>query len=117
MKKVSHKEKPVEQRIKECTDIMLKYPDRICIYVEKRLNCKTLPDLEKNKYLVPRTITAAQFIFVIRSKLNIKKDTALFFYINNNIISGTMTVDEFYDKYKNLDGFLYIEYTAESCFG
>jgi len=116
MGKVIHKEKTFEQRLKECNNILTKYPDRICIYIEKLETCKTLPDLVKNKYLVPKTITAAQFIIVIRSKLPVPKDKALFFYINNSIISGNIIMETF-NKYKDPDGFLYIKYTAESCFG
>lgn len=117
MEKVMHKEKPFEQRVKESNDILAKYPDRVCLYIEKYENCKTVPDLEKKKYLVPASITASQIIFIIRSKLNIPKDKALFFYINNNIISGDTTIYTYNNKYKNADGFLYLKYNAESCFG
>ena len=117
MEKISHKEKPFNQRQKESTDILFKYPDRICIFIEKKESCKSLPDLERHKYLVPNTITASQFISVIRKKLEITKETALFFYINNNILSGNSIINDIYNKYRNLDGFLYIKYAGEKCFG
>ena len=116
MGKVNHKDKPVEQRLNECNQVLAKYPDRLCIYIEKRDRCKTLPDLSKNKYLVPNTITAAQFMFIVRSKLEIPKDCAIFFYINNTIFSGNAEMSTF-NKYKAPDGYLYITYTGESCFG
>ena len=116
MGKISHKDKPVEQRLRECTEVLAKYPDRICIYIDKRENCKTLPTLSKNKYLIPKSITAAQFMFVVRSKLDIPKDSALFFYINNRILSGNVEMDTF-KKDIGPDGYLYVKYTGEACFG
>ena len=43
------KRKAESERIKE------RYPDRLPIIVEKNSNCKMLPDIDKNKYLVPKT--------------------------------------------------------------
>ena len=42
--KISHKSKSREQRLKESTDIILKHPHRVCIYLEKLETCKTLPE-------------------------------------------------------------------------
>ena len=117
MGKIGHKEKMLEQRLKESTEILSKYPDRICIFIEKKDTCKSLPDLDKKKYLVPKTITVAQLIFVIRNKIKVTKETALFFYVNRRIINGDTTMDELEYNYKSPDGFLYIKYAGENCFG
>ena len=117
MKKNNHKEKSIEERKRECNNILEKYPDRICVYIEKNKNCKDIEDLEKKKYLIPKTLSASQFIFTIRSKLQIPKNKALFFYVKNNLINGSFYMNELNNKYKNEDGFLYINYTSEACFG
>ena len=117
MGKNSHKEKTHDERLKESNDILSKFPDRICIFIEKKDTCKTLCDLDKKKYLVPKTITASQFIFIIRKKITMSKETALFFYVNNIIINGDIEMNEFFCKYKSSDGFLYIKYTGENFFG
>tara|TARA_B100001057_G_scaffold464841_2_gene520380 strand:- start:293 stop:646 length:354 start_codon:yes stop_codon:yes gene_type:complete len=117
MGKLSHEEKTLEQRLSESRQILLKYPDRVCIYVEKAKTCKLVSDLKKKKYLVPSKITMAEFIFVIRSKINISKETALFFHINNKSVSTNSLMCELNDKYKDQDGFLYIKYSGENCFG
>lgn len=114
---ISHKEKTFEQRLTESTEILKKHPDRICVYIEKKENCKSLPDIEKKKYLVPITTDVAQFIYIIRNKVNISKEQALFIYINNTIINGSITMGEVNNKYKSDDGFLYIKYTGENVFG
>ena len=117
MGKLSHEEKSLEQRLSESRRILLKYPDRICIYIEKDKTCKLLSDLKKKKYLVPSNITMAEFIYVIRSKINVSKETALFFHINNKSMCSNCLMSELNDKYKNQDGFLYIKYSSENCFG
>lgn len=113
----THKKKTLEQRMKESSDILQKYPDRICVYLEKREGCKSLPDVDKNKYLVPSTITISQFTYVVRSRIKIGGEQAIFLFINNTVISGSTTMSEIYSKYKNDDGFLYITYSGENCFG
>ena len=117
MKKISQKEKSLDQRKTECSTVLDRYPDRVCVYIEKQQRCKNIKDLEKHKYLVPKTITAAQFIIVIRSKLEIPKDKAIFFYVHNTIMSGTALMSDFNTKYKSDDGFLYVTYIGENCYG
>lgn len=117
MGKISHKEKTFEQRLKESSEILTKYPDRICVYIEKTDKCKTLPELAKKKYLIPKNITAAQFILIIRNKIEIAKESALIFYVNNSIMTGSATMSVINDEHCAPDGFLYIKYAGETCFG
>ena len=113
----SNKLKSFEQRLEQTTNILAKYPDRICIYIERHSLCKTLPVINKNKFLVPNSITAAQFIYVIRKKITISPQQAIFLYINNTIVSGNTRMIEISNKYIENDGFLYIKYSGENCFG
>ena len=115
--KNSHKEKSLEQRLNESSTILKRHPDRICVYLEKQETCKTIPDLDKNKYLVPNSITISQFTYVIRSRIKLAADQAIFLFVNNTVISGNTTMIEVYNKYKGEDGFLYITYSGENTFG
>ena len=117
MGKISHKEKPIEQRLNESNKIIKKYPERVCVYVEKKENCLNILDIDKHKYLVPCSIPASQFIFILRNKIDISKEQGLFFYANKTIIAGNITMGEYYNKYKSEDGFLYVKYNSESVFG
>ena len=117
MKKSNHKEKSFQERLDESKKILSKYPERACLFIEKMETCKDLPDLNKNKYLVPKSITAAELILVIRNRIKIPKEKAIFFYVNKTIISGNITINEINENNKNDDGFLYIKYTGEDCFG
>ena len=118
MGKMKHSEKSFEQRLFESTKIREKYPQRICIYIEKSDICNNIQTIDKNKYLVPNNLSISQFIFVIRNRIKLPKEIALFFYTKNNcILSGNTSMIELYDKYKDNDGFFYITYSGENCFG
>ena len=54
-----------DSRQKESQKILLKYPSRIPIIVEKCKGC-TLNDIDKIKYLVPKDMYISQFVFVIK---------------------------------------------------
>jgi GABA(A) receptor-associated protein len=110
------KKKTEEERIKESTKIIEKYPDRIPIVVEK-CSKSTVQDIDKNKYLVPNDMTLSQFLYIIRKRINLETSEALFFFINNTLCNNTLLLSEVYNKLKDKDGFLYIEYSTENTFG
>jgi len=110
-----------EDRIKECTRILQKYPERIPIIVEKLEQKKSkqddIPNLEKKKFLVPESITFGQFIYIIRTRIKLNPEKAIFIFISNTIPTNTQTIREIYNQYKSDDGFLYCKYSGESTFG
>uniref|UniRef100_A0A6C0C650 Autophagy-related protein n=1 Tax=viral metagenome TaxID=1070528 RepID=A0A6C0C650_9ZZZZ len=110
------KKKTEEERIKESTKIIEKYPDRIPIVVEKSKKSK-VKDIDKNKYLVPNDMTLSQFLYIIRKRINLDTSEALFFFVNNTLCNNTLLLSEVYNKFKDKDGFLYIEYSSENTFG
>ena len=112
-----HENKTFEERLADSTLILKKYPTRVCIYIKKLKTCNNVPDIDKNKFLAPKDLTMAQFMYIIRKRIQLDETQALFFYINNNVITGHMSILEIYNKYKSSDGFLYITYSGENCFG
>lgn len=106
---------PIEKRKLESSKIRQKYPDRIPIIVEKR-DSKD-PSIDKVKYLVPAEFQLAQFQNVIRQRINIKSDEALFLFINNTLEPAGKLLSHIYKESCDEDGFLYIVYTKESTFG
>jgi len=107
---------PENLRIKESNKILLKYPNRIPIIVEKYKGCE-LNDIKKSKYLVPKTMEFKQFIYVIRRSVELESSQALFITINNKLVTGSKQIGEIYEEEKNKDGFLYVVYTSENTFG
>jgi GABA(A) receptor-associated protein len=114
----SYKEsKSIVTRIREAHEIMTKYPGRIPIIVEKSLNAKDVPDIDKSKFLCPDTITLGQFIYIIRRRLVLPPEKALFIFIKNTLPLASQLIKEVYAQYRDTDGFLYVTYTGESTFG
>ena len=105
-----------EKRKNEAEKILIKYPDRIPIICEK--NKKSNIDvIDKRKFLVPRDLTMGQFMFVLRKKMVIKSDQAIFLFVNNMIPPVGAMIGNIYEENKDLDNFLYVFYASESTFG
>lgn len=106
-----------KDRSDESYKITKKYPDRIPIICERNTKVKDIPNIDKNKYLVPDDLTIGQFIYVIRKRLKLDSNKALFLYINNTIPSSNQLIKDIYIYHKDIDGFLYVTYSSETTFG
>jgi GABA(A) receptor-associated protein len=112
------KQHSFKDRAAESLRILTKHPDRIPIICEKsKSNSYDLPNITKNKYLVPKDLTVCQFNQFIRTRLNLASDESLFLFINKKVISSTSIFGEIYEFEKDKDGFMYIEYAKEQTFG
>jgi len=103
------------KRKNESELILAKYPTRIPIIVE-RYN-KSVPEIDRKKYLVPDDLSMSNFLYVIRKRLKMKAENSLFLFVNNKIPNMSRTMDGIYDKHHDEDGFLYVKYCKESTFG
>lgn len=110
--KMYNERKAESDRIKE------KFPDRIPILVRRSKNTD-IPAIDKNKYLVPGDLSVGQFIFVIRKRIQLSQEKAIFLFIGeNSVIPPTAELMiNIYEKYKSIDGFLRFEYSGENTFG
>lgn len=119
-KNMSFKEQhSFEKRKTESERILAKYPDRIPIIVEKfnGKNDSKLDDINKKKFLAPPDITIGQFMYIIRNRLKLTEDKALFIFINKTLPATAATLNTIYENNKDDDGFLYVSYSSESTFG
>jgi len=105
------------ERLRETTRILNKYPERIPIICEKNPKCVNLTKVCKEKYLVFPDLTCGQFMYIIRRSLALPAEKAIFMMINSIIPSNTDIMYELYEKHKDRDGFLYITYSSENVFG
>lgn len=108
-----------KQRLEESTRIIAKYPDRIPIICEKSMDKKNtdIPDIDKSKYLVPIDLTAGQFLYVIRKRIKLPAEKALFLFVGGTIPPSSALMTDIYSYHRNADGFLYITYSGENVFG
>ena len=93
-----------------------RFPYRVPIIIEPK--CKKAPPIDKRKYMAPRELTMAQMMFVVRKRLNMRSEQALFFFLNNNtMVPPADPLGSIYDTNKDEDNFLYIYYSLENTFG
>ncbi|XP_045779351.1 uncharacterized protein LOC123876948 [Maniola jurtina] len=110
--------KPFVTRKEEVMAIRSKFPNKIPLIVERYHKEKNLPTLDKTKFLVPEDITMSQFLVIIRNKIRIQPNQALYLIINNrSMLSMSLTMAQAYDLYGDEDGFLYITYASQEVFG
>ena len=106
-----------EYRLQQAENIIRKYPGRIPIIVERYNKDDTIPLINKRKYLVPTCLTVGQFLYVIRKRIKLPPEKALFVFINGIIPSTSELLGVIYENHKDKDQFLYIEYSGENTFG
>lgn len=110
------KDKPLKDRIIEFNRIQKTYPTRLPVIVEKHKNSH-IQNIDKNKYLVERDMIYCQFIGIIRKRLKIKPEEALFLTTNGELVSSNSMFGNIYETHKSEDGFMYLEYSLENTFG
>ena len=108
---------PFPRRLEESKRVMEKYPDRIPVIMERSKTCKYVPDIDRIKFLVPKDIVVSQFIFIIRKRINITSEKAIFVFVNNVLPPSSEIMSNLYEEHKNEDGFLYMKYSGENTFG
>jgi GABA(A) receptor-associated protein len=109
-------EHDLEKRKQEAGRIRDKYPDRIPVIVEKA-DKSDIVDIDKKKYLVPADLTVGQFVYVIRKRIKLSPEKAIFIFVNNVLPPTAALMSSIYEDHKDDDGFLYVTYSGENTFG
>merc|ERR1712014_20760 len=100
----------------EADRLRKKYPDRIPVICEKAEG-SDIPDIDKKKYLVPADLTVGQFVYVIRKRIKLTPEKAIFIFVNDVLPPTAALMSSIYEEHKDEDGFLYITYSGENTFG
>ena len=111
------KKNSLEKRKAEALRILDKYPDRIPVVITRSKSEKLIPDIDKNKFLVPKDISVGQLIYVIRKRIKIEADKSIFLFFNDTLPQTSMLLSELYERYKDEDSFIYGEFSGQSVFG
>ena len=109
------KEVCFDERCKESAIMTERYPQRVPIIVERRSS--NICNIDKRKYMAPKSLTLGQFAFVVRKRLKLQKSEAMFLFINGKLITHMNDLGSTYNSEKDEDGFLYIFYDFENAFG
>lgn len=78
----------------------------ICEKVEK----SDIATIDKKKYLVPADLTVGQFVYVIRKRIKLSPEKAIFIFVDEVLPPTAAIMSSIYEEHKDEDGFLYITY-------
>ena len=116
-------EHPFEKRKAEAERIRQKYNDRIpvrvpvpallCISNRVQVICEKveksdIATIDKKKYLVPADLTVGQFVYVIRKRIKLSPEKAIFIFVDEVLPPTAALMSSIYEEHKDEDGFLYI---------
>ena len=104
-----------EDRKEESDRIRAKYPSRIPVIVEPYDH--NVPMIDRKKFLVPDDLSFANFMYVIRKRIQLNNEISLYLFVNGKLMNSGNLLSSIYDIYKDKDGFLYVVYSTEATFG
>lgn len=104
-------------RVDESHKIRLHHPNRIPVIVEVSESSTDIPDLDKRKYLVPNNLTVGELVCVIRSRVKLGSESAVFAFVNNRVLCSSELMNIVYENNMSNDGFLYVLLISENTFG
>jgi len=112
------KSKDSEIRKEEVMAIRTRFPNKIPVIVQKYWKDNQLPQLDKSKFLVPQDITMSQFQTIIRNRMRMTQNQALYLLVNERtMMSLSLTLGEIYSEHAGPNGFLYVTYASQEAFG
>lgn len=91
-------------------------PDQLPVIAEK-VSDSQIVVIDKRKFLVPSDITVAQFMWIIRKRIQLPSEKAIFLFVDKTVPQSSLTMGQLYEKEKDEDGFLYVAYSGENTFG
>mmetsp|Transcript_12655 Transcript_12655/g.18447 ORF Transcript_12655/g.18447 Transcript_12655/m.18447 type:complete len:117 (-) Transcript_12655:375-725(-) len=107
----------LETRKSQCFQLLKLHPNKIPIILEPS-QLKSSFVLGENKFLVPNSYTLQELVFHLRKRLKMRKTDGLFLVIGDRHLTClNKTIKAIYEEHRNLDGFLYVKYSTEACWG
>lgn len=73
--------------------------------------------LKKFKFLVPESVSIRKFLITAQTYTNVPESSTVFLTVKGVAPCMENTMGSLYQKYKDIDGFLYLHISSENCFG
>mmetsp|Transcript_25811 Transcript_25811/g.29484 ORF Transcript_25811/g.29484 Transcript_25811/m.29484 type:complete len:124 (-) Transcript_25811:137-508(-) len=114
-----YKESLSFQKRKQDADTMIeKYPRRVPVIVERVRQDAFMPTMDVRKFLIPSYFDMARFNALIRKRLSLSKEHAIFLMFDDNtIMTSGKLMSQIYKEKMDKDGFLYVKYSSEKVTG
>lgn len=112
-------EKTLDERLKESSRMNTRYPDRVCIIVQRSKSASSgTPIIDRRKFMACHDMKYGHFHNIIRKRLDMKPEESLITFINDNtLVTPGVSIGELYNQHKSDDNFIYVYYTKENTFG
>lgn len=81
---------------------MLPIRQVICEKVEK----SDIATIDKKKYLVPADLTVGQFVYVIRKRIKLSPEKAIFIFVDEVLPPTAALMSSIYEEHKDEDGYV-----------
>jgi GABA(A) receptor-associated protein len=81
-----------------------KYSDRIPVICEK-VEKSDIATIDKKKYLVPADLTVGQFVYVIRKRIKLSPEKAIFIFVDEVLPPTAALMSSIYEEHKDEDGY------------
>jgi GABA(A) receptor-associated protein len=104
----------LEERKKQSANILTKYPTSVPLFIDSSSMHKMI---DKPKFVIPDGFTIGQLMISIRARMKMNAATALFIFIDNQLIPVTTVISAIYESHKDEDGYLYVCCSEENTFG
>jgi len=62
--------------------------------------------VDKRKYLIPMDLTVGQFVYVIRKRISIPPEKAIFIFVNDTLPPTAALMSTVYETHRDKDGFM-----------
>jgi GABA(A) receptor-associated protein len=76
-----------------------KYSDRIPVICEK-VEKSDIATIDKKKYLVPADLTVGQFVYVIRKRIKLSPEKAIFIFVDEVLPPTAALMSSIYEEHK-----------------
>lgn len=97
--------------------LIAKYPDKVPVILERHASSE-VAELSNRKFLVPRDLTVAQFLYMMRKRISMRSTDALYLFFNHELPCMTTTMGALYTQHRNAqDLLLHGVYASECTFG
>jgi hypothetical protein len=107
-----------EERLQQAQKFKERFPNNVPLVIQRDERSTLPPDLHNKLFLAPLTLTASQFIVLIRRQTKLPKTHAMVLFAESKrLVTSDITISELYDKFSAQDGFLYLLCTDHPAFG
>jgi hypothetical protein len=100
-------------------NLLTKYPDRVPIVLSSKTYIKGNP----LRFIVPLNLTVTQFMVLLRTKIELKQEEAIFIFVKDMqtgqdiMVQSSVTMESLYSQYKDKDNLLNLFFEKEAVFG